>query len=158
MLTLHDGLIIAALLGSSIIGGGLFVFSSFIMQSLSRLAPADGIAAMQSINIVVINRSFIGTFLATAALSVVILLVPFDGGPVANSLANIGAGAYLVGTFLVTVRGNVPLNNHLAAISADDESSVAVWEDYLVRWTRLNTLRTACALFAVLCFAAVIAV
>ncbi|MDJ0917542.1 MAG: DUF1772 domain-containing protein [Woeseiaceae bacterium] len=152
MLSLNQGLIIAALLGSAIIGGGLFVFSSFIMKSLSRLGPAEGIAAMQSINVVVINLSFIGTFFATAILSVVILLLPI-GGSYANLLANTGAVLYLVGTFLVTVRGNVPLNNQLAAVSADDEASVAVWENYLVKWTRLNTLRTACGLLAVVSFA-----
>ena len=154
MFSIQQGLVIAALLGAAIMGGGLFVFSSFIMQSLARLGPAAGIAAMQSINVVVINVSFIGTFFATALLSVAILIVPFGGaGSYANLLANTGAVLYLVGTFLVTARGNVPLNNKLAAVAADDASSIAVWEDYLKRWTRLNTLRTACALLAVLSFA-----
>ncbi len=153
MFSIQQGLVIAALLGAAIMGGGLFVFSSFIMKSLARLGPAAGIAAMQSINVVVINVSFIGTFFATALLSIVILIVPFGGaGSHANLLANAGAVLYLVGTFLVTARGNVPLNNKLAAVDADEASSVPVWEDYLRRWTRLNTLRTACALVAVLSF------
>ena len=159
MFSIQQGLIIAALLGSAIMGGGLFVFSSFIMKSLTRLGPAAGIAAMQSINIVVINVSFIGTFFATALLSIVILIVPIGGAAsMANALANTGAVLYLVGTFLVTARGNVPLNNRLAAVAADDASSVPVWEDYVKRWTRLNTLRTACALFAVLSFAAALTI
>ena len=154
MFSMHQGLVITALLGSAIMGGGLFVFSSFIMKSLARLGPAAGIAAMQSINVVVINVSFIGTFFATAVVSIVILFVPVGGsGSYASVLANIGAVLYLVGTFIVTARGNVPLNNRLAAVDADDASSIPVWEDYLKRWTRLNTLRTACALLAVLCFA-----
>ena len=154
MFSIQQGLVIAALLGSAIMGGGLFVFSSFIMKSLARLGPSAGIAAMQSINVVVINLSFIGTFFATALVSIVILFVPVGGaGSHASVLANTGAVLYLVGTFLITARGNVPLNKRLAAVDADDASSIPVWEEYLKRWTRLNTLRTACALLAVLSFA-----
>ena len=159
MFSIENILVITALLGAAIIGGGLFVFSSFIMKSLARLAPAEGIAAMQSINVVVMNVSFIGTFMGTAALSVAILFISFgEAGSMAGTLVNIGGVLYLIGTFLVTARGNVPLNHKLAAVDANDASSVQVWEDYLVRWTRLNTLRTAAALAAVLCFAAALAI
>ena len=61
-----------------------------------------------------------------------------------------GALLYLVGTFAVTGMGNVPLNDQLAEVSADDPSASAVWEHYLARWTRLNTLRTAAAMSAAL--------
>ncbi len=159
MTSIENLLVIAALLGAAIIGGGLFVFSSFIMKSLSRLPAAEGIAAMQSINVVVMNVSFIGTFMGTAALSVAILFISFgEAGSMAGTLVNAGAVLYLVGTFLVTARGNVPLNHKLAAVDANEASSVQVWEDYVVRWTRLNTLRTGAALAAVLSFAAALTI
>ena len=159
MFSIDHVLVITTLLGAAIIGGGLFVFSSFIMPSLARLQPPAGIAAMQSINVVVINVSFIGTFMATAALSIAILFINVgEAGSLADRLTDIGAVLYLVGTFLVTVRGNVPLNNELAAVDADNAESVAVWNRYLERWTRLNTLRTAAALLAVVSFAAGLAV
>lgn len=63
-----------------------------------------------------------------------------------------GALLYLVGTFLVTGLGNVPLNNQLAAVSAADPGAVPVWEHYLDRWTSLNTIRTGSAAAAVLLF------
>lgn len=50
--------IVAALLGAALIGGVFFAFSSFIMKALARLPSAEGVAAMQSINAVVLNRSF----------------------------------------------------------------------------------------------------
>ncbi|MDP1910032.1 MAG: hypothetical protein Q8K85_17170, partial [Hyphomicrobium sp.] len=52
------GLTIAAALGSGIVAGIFFAFSTFIMQALGRVAPAAGIAAMQAINITVINPLF----------------------------------------------------------------------------------------------------
>jgi uncharacterized membrane protein len=42
-------------LGCGLIGGVFFAFPSFVMNALARLPAAQGIAAMQSINVVVIN-------------------------------------------------------------------------------------------------------
>src|SRR5688572_13860507 len=60
-------LTLVAALGCGLIAGVFFAFSSFVMAALHRLPPAQGIAAMQSINRVVINPLFLGTFLGTAA-------------------------------------------------------------------------------------------
>ena len=37
-------------LASAVLGGALFSFSTFVMQALGRLEPADGVRAMQRIN------------------------------------------------------------------------------------------------------------
>ncbi len=55
-------------LGSGLIAGVFFAFSSFVMSGLARLSPAQGIAAMQSINITVINPLFMAALFGTAAL------------------------------------------------------------------------------------------
>ena len=64
--------VVLAILGSAVIGGVFFAFSSFIMKALARLPNDQGIAAMQSINVVVLNRAFLGTFVGTAALSLLL--------------------------------------------------------------------------------------
>ena len=61
--------------------------------------------------------------------------------------------AYVAGTFLVTVLGNVPLNNRLAAALAAEPSAKGLWDHYLVQWTKLNHVRTAAAMLAVLLYA-----
>jgi uncharacterized membrane protein len=101
---------------------------------------------------VVINPSFLGAFMGTALLSGAVLVLTTDGGSSAPFFVS-GALLYIVGTFLVTVFGNVPLNNRLAVVNAVDASSVPIWEDYLVRWTRLNTVRTTAAAAAAFLFA-----
>ncbi len=63
-----------------------------------------------------------------------------------------GAMFYLVGTFLVTGLGNVPLNNQLAAVSATDPGARDVWQRYLGRWTMWNHFRTAAAMIAALLY------
>ena len=142
-----------ALLGSALVGGIFFAFSSFIMKALADVPSAEGIGAMQSINVVVINRSFLGAFSGTAVLSLVAsgLALAGWGSPFASFFLG-GALFYLVGTILVTMLGNVPLNNRLAAVSATDPGTREVWEHYLDRWTMWNHVRTAAAMVAALLY------
>ena len=63
-----------AVLGCGLIAGVFFAFSAFVMKALARLPPGEGIAAMQSINIVVLNPWFLGVFLGTAAICVMALI------------------------------------------------------------------------------------
>ncbi len=142
-----------ALLGSALVGGIFFAFSSFIMKALADVPPAEGVGAMQSINVVVINPSFLGAFFGTAVLSLVAVgLVLVRWGHPSASFFLVGALFYLVGTILVTMLGNVPLNNQLAAVSATDPGTRKVWEHYLDRWTMWNHVRTAAAMAAALLY------
>jgi len=43
-------LTLVSALGCGLIAGVFFAFSAFVMKALARLPPAQGIAAMQSIN------------------------------------------------------------------------------------------------------------
>ena len=144
---------ITAMLGSALVGGVFFAFSSFVMQALARVPSSEGINAMQSINVVVINPSFLGAFMGTAALSLVVggLAVVGWSHPSAPYFLG-GAMFYFVGTFLVTMVGNVPLNDQLAAVSATDPAAAELWEHYLARWTNWNHIRTAAAMVAALLY------
>ncbi len=142
-----------ALLGSALVGGIFFAFSSFIMKALADVPSVEGVGAMQSINVVVINPSFLGAFFGTAVLSLVAggLALASWGSPSASYFLG-GALFYLVGTILVTMFGNVPLNNQLAAVSATDPGARDVWKRYLDRWTMWNHVRTAAAMVAALLY------
>jgi uncharacterized membrane protein len=63
MATLDDvfsALTLCAALGCGLMAGVFFAFSAFIMKALTRLPPRDGIAAMQSMNVAVLNPWFLG--------------------------------------------------------------------------------------------------
>jgi uncharacterized membrane protein len=138
-----------ALLGSALMGGCFFAFSSFVMDSLARRPAPEGIAAMQSINAVVINRSFLGTFLGTAALALVTAAQALLGWSHPAAPFSLTASLlYLEGTVLVTLAGNVPLNEALARVQAHSQEAQRLWRRYLRRWTRWNHLRAACAIAA----------
>ena len=149
-----SALLLVSALGCGLIGGVFFAFSSFVMVALARLPPAQGIAAMQSINIVVINPVFLTTFMGTAVacvgLAVLSLLAWTPGGIYAPA----GCALYLIGTILVTMACNVPLNDRLAAVNAASAEGAALWTHYVRRWTTWNHVRTAAALAASVAFIA----
>jgi uncharacterized membrane protein len=66
MSDLKSILIVVSALGSGLVGGIFFAFSNFVMKALARVPPAQGVAAMQSINVVVLNRWFFAVFFGTA--------------------------------------------------------------------------------------------
>src|SRR5687768_15183325 len=59
-------LTIVSALGSGLVAGVLFAFSTSIMSALSRLPSTQGIAAMQHINVTILNPWFLGAFVGTA--------------------------------------------------------------------------------------------
>ena len=136
-------------LGSGLVAGVFFTFSAFVMKALARLRPAQGIAAMQSINVVAVTPplmiALFGTALACVALVVSSLFKWRE--PVAM-LRLVGGGLYLVGVVLVTMVRNVPMNDALAAVDPDSADGAAQWARYVPRWTVWNTVRTAAALAA----------
>jgi uncharacterized membrane protein len=133
---------ITAALGAGVIGGVFFAFSSFVMGALGKLAPAEGVRAMQSINIVVLNPIFLGAFVGTAIVcaGLAVLSLPAWSTP-AGALRLAGCLAYLVGAFAVTMVCNVPRNDALAALPADTAAAATYWARYLTEWTGWNHVR-----------------
>jgi uncharacterized membrane protein len=139
----------AAALASALVSGIFYAFSTAVMRALGNIAPTHGIAAMQSINVAVFNVWFMGAMFGTAALCLVLAIgsilawqQPGAGYILAGSLI------YLVGTILVTIVFNVPLNDALAATSSTSSEGSQLWTRYLTDWTWWNHVRTAAALVA----------
>jgi len=165
---LNDILLAVATLASALMGGIFFAFSSFVMPALGRIPPAEGVRAMQRINIDVFHWSFMLCFFGTPLLSAILLIHGIRSWGQAGSAALLLGGlAYIIGCFGVTVVGNVPLNNSLATLNPDelnpdelnpdeldpdelnpddphseDWESASAWAAYAVPWTRWNHVRT----------------
>lgn len=137
------GLTFAAAIGTGLMAGLFFVFSVTIMSALGKLPAPAGIAAMKSINITILSPLFLTVFMGTALLCVVIAIVAVLNWshPVSLWLVT-GALLYAVGTFLVTIVFNVPMNDALAAASSDSSEAASIWTRYLSVWTAWNHVRT----------------
>ncbi|MEX0330605.1 MAG: DUF1772 domain-containing protein [Puniceicoccaceae bacterium] len=152
MNTLMQLLVLLALLGSGLMAGVLYAFSGSVMAALGSIPSAEGIRAMQAINKTILNPLFLGSFIGTAVVSAVLVVFSLLGH-LGDSAPWVMAASllYVVGTFIVTAAGNVPMNDKLDTM--DPETRDAYWRIYLRRWTRLNHFRTLCAITACALFA-----
>jgi uncharacterized membrane protein len=146
-------LTLLAALGCGLVAGVFFAFSAFVMKALARLPPGEGIAAMQSINVVVLNPWFTTAFFGTAAACVLALISSLlrwhESG---TAYLFVGGVLYLVGTLFVTIVFNVPRNEVLATVAPTDPNGASLWVGYVAGWTAWNHVRTAAALAAAASF------
>ena len=151
-------LLLLLCVGAAAIGGVFFAFSAFVLRALSDLPAESGITAMQRINIVVINRVFLGVFIGTAMLSLALAVVAVaTWSPPRSALLLAAAGLYFFGSFVVTIRFNVPRNNHLARFSAASPEAASYWPAYVREWGMWNHVRTAASLASCACAASAMA-
>lgn len=146
------GLTWISALGAALIAGTFFAFSAFIMTALGHRPPAEGIAAMQEINLVVVRSGFIAVFVVTAITASVLAiaaLLKWSDPRAIYWLA--GAILYVGFTFILTIVCNVPLNDELAAVNPASQGA-EVWTRYLTDWKMWNSVRTVASLAATAAF------
>ncbi|GAB5390244.1 MAG: DUF1772 domain-containing protein [Alphaproteobacteria bacterium] len=130
-------------LWSAIVGGVFSAFSEFIMAALRRSSPAVGIEAMQQINRTVLRTQFVAGIIVIAPASVLLAIyavIALEGSAIMALM--LAPAVYLPTVFLMTIFGNVPMNNKLDRLDAHTEEAATYWSEYNYRWTRLNHLRS----------------
>ncbi len=144
---------LVAALGCGLVAGVFFAFSTFVMKALGRVPPEMGISVMQSINVTVLTPWFMGVFLGTGIICIVALIHSLYYWGLAGTLPRLaGSAIYLIGSIFITIAFNVPRNEHLATMSAEDPDSVEVWKGYLFSWTVWNHVRTVASFGAAALF------
>lgn len=117
-------------------GGVFFAFSTFVMRSLGALPAPAGVRAMQSINVFAVTPIFMTVLFGTAAACV-------GAAFVAPTLPVVAAAVtYVLGTIIVTIACNVPLNNALASADPDSADAIGLWARYRRQWLAWNHVRT----------------
>lgn len=126
----------------TLVGGAFKAFSEFIMAALLSVRPEGGIEAMQQINRRVLATEFVFSLIALAPLSLAFAIYGWfalDG--LASVLVVAAAWIYLPAVFLVTLLGNVPMNERLAGFAPASGEAASYWFVYGRAWTRLNHVR-----------------
>ena len=146
-------LTLVAALGCALVAGVFFAFSAVVMKAVARLPAGEGIAAMQSIHVVVLNPWFMTPFLGTPPPRVLPLIYSLLQRHEPRAAYLLGGGVlYLIGTLLVTIVFNVPRNETLAAVTPASTDAARLWAGYVASWTAWNHVRTAAALAAAASF------
>src|SRR5687768_14442761 len=121
--TFVSSLTATAAIGSALLGGLYFAFSTAVMPALNRRPDSEAAAFMQEVNRVIQNPLFLLVFCGTAIACFLVAgsaIVEPDG---ARSLRATG-GLVGLSAFVSTAAVNIPLNNRL------DREGVSVWAHF----------------------------
>ena len=136
-------ILIAAAVGSGMMAGLFCSFSYFIMKALAQIPSAHGMGAMQAINRVIVRPAFLAVFLGTGAACLLAVGLGWQTlGKEALTYAIAGGAVHVIGSVIVTIACNVPLNDRLAAVDPESDEGATMWQVYLLTWTRWNHVRS----------------
>ncbi|CAL9568292.1 hypothetical protein SUDANB150_04745 [Streptomyces sp. enrichment culture] len=138
------GVLVAATVAAGLMAGTFYVFACAVMPALARSGDRVYVDVMRDVNDVIQNPVFLLVFMGALALAG--LAGWQSRGLPGRWWIRAGATAYAL-AFLVTVVGNVPLNDALAG-PGDPAALRERFEDPWVAWNAvraaLSTLATAC--------------
>ncbi|GGZ26354.1 membrane protein [Streptomyces inusitatus] len=151
-------LLALAIVSNGLYAGFMLTFRTGVMPALARLTDEQFLAAMRRINEVVPRPLFLLTFVSIVVFPALALVFPAAGRTGLQRGLIVAGLLCAILNHLVTVAGNVPLNNALAASGAPgdrtpDREARAAFEP---RWNRFHLVRTllTVAAFALLVAAA----
>ena len=148
-----------AALSVGLMAGIYFAFSFFVLQALDAAGRPAGMAAMQSINRVIVRSPFLPLFFTSSLSCLLLAVLGVMHWDSVGAWQMAGGGLlYLAGMLVVTAFANVPLNNRLDVVDADGPEGEAMWRRYLRRWLPWNHVRTVSCMASMVLFIAAIAV
>ncbi len=138
-------LLLGALL-TALITGLFYAYACSVNAGLGRLSDAEYLKAMQHINRAILNPWFFASFMGTVVvLPLGTWLLYRTGHTEAFYYLLAATVLYLMGTFGVTIFGNVPLNEALDKFDIGASELSAIKSQRLrfeVPWNSLNLVRT----------------
>ncbi len=151
--TLAELALIAATLTTGLAAGLFAAFGYAVMPGLRRVDDRSFVTTLRAINVAIRNGwtlLILGGALLFTLVAAVLRLVAPRGTDLAWTLA---ALALYIAALAITVCGNVPLNDRLAASLGDDTADRTSFER---PWTRWNHLRTGTSIAAFGCLVAAV--
>lgn len=142
-------LLLAALVASGLQAGTYYTWASGVMPGLARTDDTTFVAAMQRVNLAIVNTVFLATFLGAPFLAALGVMAA-DGE--ARGWAAVGL-VLAIATVVVTAAGNVPRNNALGAVdpAAGAPALAAARAAFERPWVRWNIVRTLTSTGALAC-------
>lgn len=142
--------LILAVITTGIYAGFLLTFLVAIMPGIALLPDERFADAMRRFNEKVPGPLFLVLFVGVVALPAAVVVTAFGSGAGTGGTERacaVGALACALGSHLVTIAGNIPLNKALAQSEGDGDDGAAR-AAFETRWNRLHRIRSALSLAA----------
>ncbi len=150
MLTPANIVLILAATAAALMAGLFYSWSCSVVPGLAKLSDANYLASMQAMNKAILNPVFFSSFFGTLLLLPISTFIHYNCGDSQTSILLLSAAiVYAVGVFGITVAGNVPLNDAIAAFNLEGASADAMAAQrnaFEAKWNMLNNIRTAAAM------------
>ena len=137
---------------TALVAGLFYAWSCSVMLGFARLTDREFVAAMQATNRAIQNPVFFAAFLGAPIFLPLSTYLNFGQSP-RFALLLAATLFYLIGTFGVTIFGNVPMNNVLDRFDpepASEQEVAAQRANFERRWNNLNTIRTISSTLALI--------
>lgn len=139
-----------SILTTALIAGLFFNWSVAVIPGLARLSDRNYMQAMHAINRAILNPAFLLCFMAPIVLLPLTAWQQYNNGT--SFWLMVGASVvYIAGVFIVTMGGNVPLNNALDALDIPAMSDADVSAERLAfekPWVMFHHIRAAMSVIA----------
>ncbi|HEY5854713.1 MAG TPA: anthrone oxygenase family protein [Aldersonia sp.] len=142
VMTVKVAFALAAAVTTGLLAGLFYAYCYSVMRALAGADDRTFVDVMQRINVAIVNPWFLVCFLGSLGFTAAAAVAHLRGDR--TMLAWVAAALVLnLAGFAVTVAGNVPLNNRLAAVDLDHTADlVAVRAQFETAWVRWNVVRT----------------
>ncbi|MCW2768224.1 MAG: hypothetical protein JWO11_4183 [Nocardioides sp.] len=149
--SLRGPVLVAATLACGLQAGTYYVWASGVLPGLARSDDRTFVAALQHMNVAIVNPVFMATFLGAPVLAAAAALT---SGSTARPWAIAGL-VLAIGTVVVTGAANIPLNDALEAAGRVDriKDLAAVRADFETPWARWNLVRVGTSTASLACLA-----
>ncbi|MGC0331667.1 putative membrane protein [Streptomyces sp. SAI-170] len=133
----------AATVTTGLMAGTFFIFACAVMPALSRSDDRVFVQVMRDINDVIQNPLFLSAFMGALLLCA---LAAWQSRTAPHRWWTWTACAAYALTFLLTMAGNIPLNDQLASTTASATSAREHFEDAWVAWNAARAVLSTVAL------------
>ena len=125
--------------------GLCFTWANAVTPGIGKLDDLGFLQAFQQMNRAILNPLFIVVFMGPAIVHIANIFLFKNATPMVFWMVLIAAILYLAGLVLVTVFGNVPLNELLDKVdllSASPKELKTLRDQFEVRWNQFHLVRT----------------
>ena len=150
-----------AVMTTGLLSGIFFTWTNAVTPGIGKLNDLGYLTALQSMNRVILNPSFYIIFMGSVVILPLSTVLNYETKPsFVFKIMLVASIIYILGVFLVTILGNIPLNDLLDKIDLEDCSieDVSNLRDKIeAKWNGFNLIRTIAStssfiLLIVVCF------
>ena len=141
----------ASIILTGLSAGLFYAWAVSVIPGTKQIQSITYMETMQSINKAIINPAFFLIFFGSLFAMAGASFFEFSNDKTVFTIILLATFIYLVGTLVVTVFGNVPLNEELEALRLNELSSDRIENFrnyYETKWNRLHMIRTAFSLIS----------